>query len=54
MTSESRTQPEPPAEPVRTIKSEDLLQGEREVAIIHNGETYRLRKTRAGKLILNK
>lgn len=36
------------------IRSEDLLQGGREVQILHAGELYRLTLTRAGKLILHK
>lgn len=36
------------------IRSVDLLQGRGEVHILHNGETYRLSLTRAGKLILHK
>jgi hemin uptake protein HemP len=39
---------------LRSIRSEDLLQGAREVLIQHGQETYRLRLTKAGKLILNK
>lgn len=38
----------------RAVTSEDLFQGHREVLIVHAGETYRLRLTRNGKLILNK
>jgi hemin uptake protein HemP len=38
----------------RTLRSEDILQGAREVLIQHGLETYRLRVTKAGKLILNK
>lgn len=38
----------------RVISSEDLLAGAREIIIRHVGEDYRLRLTRAGKLILNK
>ena len=34
--------------------SESLFQGRREVLISHEGQTYRLRVTRGGKLILNK
>jgi hemin uptake protein HemP len=40
--------------PPRRISSEDLLQGQAEVLISHGGETYRLRQTRSGKLILQK
>lgn len=34
--------------------SEALFQGRRELLISHEGQTYRLRVTRGGKLILNK
>lgn len=40
--------------PVRTISSEELLQGRREVFIIHRGQVYRLLHTRNDKLILQK
>jgi hemin uptake protein HemP len=36
------------------IDSHSLFRGRQEVCIVHNGETYRLRVTRNGKLILNK
>ena len=39
---------------VRIIRSAELLQGEREVCIDHEGEIYRLRLTRNKKLILHK
>lgn len=38
----------------RIVSSADLLQGFREIIIRHGDEDYRLRLTRAGKLILNK
>ncbi|MCX5520970.1 hemin uptake protein HemP [Kaistia defluvii] len=38
----------------RVISSDELLNGTREIIIRHVGEDYRLRLTRAGKLILNK
>jgi hemin uptake protein HemP len=38
----------------RTLRSDVLLQGHRQVLITHNGETYQLRATRLGKLILTK
>jgi len=38
----------------RCIRSEDILQGENEVLILHGGAVYRLRHTKSGKLILNK
>ena len=39
---------------LRTVRSEDLLQGQVELLIAHGEETYRLRLTRSGKLILQK
>ncbi len=38
----------------RELDSRDLLGGARELLIRHNGENYRLRVTRLGKLILTK
>jgi hemin uptake protein HemP len=38
----------------RTIRSEDLLGDEKEVVIVHENQLYRLRRTRNGKLILQK
>lgn len=38
----------------RQLDSRALLGGSRELLIHHNGELYRLRLTRAGKLILTK
>ncbi len=38
----------------RSVSSDTLLQGRTHVAIMHNGETYQLRATRLGKLILTK
>ncbi|MEX3936016.1 hemin uptake protein HemP [Paraburkholderia phymatum] len=43
------------AEPTeRVLTSDALLQGRSHVSIVHNGETYQLRATRLGKLILTK
>jgi hemin uptake protein HemP len=36
------------------IRSDDLLHGQREILIEHQGEIYRLSVTRSGKLILHK
>jgi hemin uptake protein HemP len=36
----------------RAVASDDLFQGLRELVILHRNEEYRLRITRAGKLIL--
>ena len=38
----------------KCIRSEDLLQGDREVVILHNQELYRLLVTKNNKLILQK
>ena len=38
----------------RQLASAALFQGRREVVIVHRGQAYRLRITRAGKLILTK
>jgi hemin uptake protein HemP len=47
--------PEPaPAAPERQVPSAALFQGRREIIIVHHGQEYRLRITRAGKLILTK
>lgn len=43
-----------PGRDPRTIRSEELLQGQVEVLIAHGNDTYRLRLTRSGKLILQK
>ena len=40
--------------PMRVVRSEDILSGETEILIRHGCEVYRLRVTRAGKLILTK
>jgi hemin uptake protein HemP len=37
-----------------TMRSTDLFQGGKEIVIRHGSEEYRLRITRAGKLILTK
>jgi len=38
----------------RAVASRDLFQGDRELVILHGDVEYRLRITRAGKLILTK
>jgi hemin uptake protein HemP len=43
-----------PAPAATTWRSEELLRGAKEVLILHEGELYRLRCTRNGKLILQK
>lgn len=39
---------------VRVVRSDELLQGKRELFILHEGQLYRLLRTRKGKLILQK
>jgi hemin uptake protein HemP len=54
----SKSNPDEPLHPhpetLRLIRSEELLAGAHEVLIEHEGQTYRLRLTRSGKLILHK
>lgn len=38
----------------KKLESVDLFAGQQEIEILHSGETYRLRQTRNGKLILTK
>lgn len=45
--------PHPPAE-TRAVTSLELLDGARELVILHAGETYRLRITSKDRLILTK
>jgi hemin uptake protein HemP len=46
--------PAPGASRQRRISSTELFAGGREILIEHSGETYRLRHTSQGKLILTK
>jgi hemin uptake protein HemP len=43
-----------PRRPLRRLESQTLFHGEREIVIVHRGLEYRLRVTRAEKLILTK
>jgi hemin uptake protein HemP len=59
MNIESSEQPhEPTTRPSwsqrRRIRTADLMQGEREIILLHDGEEYVLRITKTGKLILTK
>ena len=65
MASDSPARPEDNLSEVRSVQSfgtdeqrswtsEELLGGQHEVFIRHGSETYRLRLTRQGKLILHK
>ena len=38
----------------KSVSSEELLQGQRELQILHGNDVYRLTLTRTGKLILHK
>lgn len=38
----------------KRITTADLMQGAREIIVLHHGEEYLLRITKAGKLILTK
>ena len=40
--------------PQRRVESVTLFQRDRELVIVHHGQEYRLRITKAGKLILTK
>ncbi|MBS0469432.1 MAG: hemin uptake protein HemP [Proteobacteria bacterium] len=42
------------APPLRRLELRDLLKGEREAIILHDGQEYRLRLTANHKLILTK
>ena len=44
----------PPPAARQSWRSEELLSDRTEVLIVHGSETYRLRRTRQGKLILYK
>lgn len=50
-TRPGHTHPQPP---LRRIPVADLLAGAEQVILLHQGQEYRLRVTRAGKLILTK
>lgn len=57
MVKQSQNPPQqarPDAAPTQTLTSAELMQGKREIVIVHQGERYRLRQTRNGKLILTK
>jgi len=44
----------PPHKESLAVDSSALLQGNKTVAIVHNGSIYRLQATKLGKLILTK
>jgi len=49
-----RRDDEKPVQPIPCIRSETLFGDMNEVVLVHEGQYYRLRRTRNGKLILNK
>ncbi len=51
---DTSSSPQESSSPPKVIPAEKLFEGEREVIIEHEGERYRLRITRRGKLILQK
>lgn len=53
-TDQSEPDQTPAPDSRRLIPSDELLAGSQEVLIMHEGQTYRLRVTRSGKLILHK
>ena len=53
--SDTSTAPRPQGDSVPvSLRSDELLRGQREISILHGGDVYRLRITRNGKLILTK
>lgn len=50
----SESNPEPSKRSTTIVRTEDLFGSRREVIIAHRGEEYRLRITKADKLILTK
>ena len=53
-TSNEQRQPSDFPADFPAVNSQDLLQGQKTIAIHHNGAVYRLQATRLGKLILTK
>jgi hemin uptake protein HemP len=53
VSSDEARRPAPPPAP-RTLTTAELFEGRREIVIAHGEEEYRLRITRANKLILTK
>ena len=54
MSTEPRVQATRATPERKVLRSDELMQGAREVVIRHNGQEYRLQVTRSGKLILTK
>ena len=46
--------PSPPGGKPRRLKVSEIMEGEREAILEHDGQEYRLRITASGKLILTK
>ena len=53
-TADVRLERETPVDSPGIIPADALFQGSQEILIRHNGEHYRLRITKSGKLILTK
>ena len=51
---EPERRPEPENRPEKVVQTGELFGDRREIVIEHDGERYRLRITRRGKLILQK
>ena len=51
---EARRPPSSPGGKPRRLKVSEILEGEREAILEHDGQEYRLRITASGKLILTK
>lgn len=54
MTAEASDPPAAPPSDAPVVTSEEMLRGARELLIQHGTQTYRLRLTDTGKLILTK
>ncbi len=52
--SDPASTPPDPTDAEVVLRSEELFSTKTEIVIVHNGERYRLRLTRRGKLILQK
>ena len=54
MNSNEKNRTGPAEDAPDPISSESLLRGQNEIAILHEGQLYRLRRTAKGKLIMTK
>ncbi len=51
---DAAAQGQAPAVQRRCVTSRELLKGDREIAVLHAGQEYRLQVTKNGRLILTK